>query len=279
MKELKGKVVLVTGSASGIGRATSLAFAGEGCDIILADINEKGMDEVEGEIRDMGRKTLSMITDVSREKDMARLKEKSFEVMGRVDIVVSNAGTAIMARTEELTASEWKKVLGVNLWGTIHAIKYFIPPMVERNQGHFVVLSSGMGLTALPYLATYVTSKFALVGLTECLRAEMAHHNIDVTTICPGVINTPIFTTSPLKGFSPDAIKLLGWAGAMEPEKLGRIIVRAVQRNKGLVPVTWLAWTTYGLKRVSSRFLDRMLVEFARSARKYRVEEKVPKVS
>ena len=129
-----------------------------------------------------------------------------------------------------------------------------------------------MGLTAVPFLTAYSTSKFALVGLAECLRAEMAAHGIGVTTICPLVVDTLIWQVSTLKGFSRNAVRIVSTTGMTSPEKIARIIVKSVRRNKGLVVLTFLGKVFYVLKRISHRLFELVLKITAGVTRKYEVK-------
>jgi len=267
MRKLQDRVMLVTGAAGGIGRACALAFAERGCHLVLCDINETGLNRVAGEIRRKGRRALPVRADVSSEEDVKRAAAEALDAFGQVDIAMSNAGIALVAPTHTLERADWDRVMGVNFLGAVHVIRYFLPAMVERREGHLVVTASGMGLAGMPYAATYTASKFALVGLTECLRAEMAAHNVGVTTLCPAVVRTAIFQTAELRGFSEKARESL--IGGMSPERFARIVVRGVVRNKGLMVISGLTKTTYGLKRLSPDLYAFMLEGWARLGKRY----------
>jgi len=268
MKDLRDKVMLITGAASGIGRACALEFADRGCYLVICDINDTDLDTVAGEIRRKGRRVLAMKTDVSDEQGVAALADRAFQEFGKVDIAMSNAGIAVVSPTHELERADWDRVMGVNFYGAVHVIRYFVPPMVERREGHLVVTASGMGLTGMPYAATYTVSKFALVGLTESLRPEMALHNVGVTTLCPAVVHTPMFQRAELRGFSDEARR--GLMGGMSPERFARIVVKGVKKNKGLMVISGLTKTTYGFKRLSPSLYEWSLKGWARISQKYR---------
>jgi len=269
MKDLRGRIAMVTGAASGIGRATALALADEGCHLVLCDIQEEALAEVAGEIREKGREVLSRPCDVSKETHMKSLARESFKHFGKVDIAMSNAGVAIGGQSHLLESRHWRKVLGVNLWGAIHTLIHFVRPMVERKEGHWVVTASGMGLVAAPYMATYATTKFALVGLTECVRAELAGHNVGLSTLCPAVVKTPIFDNMELHGFQDRVRYFLHYTGGMTPETFARKVVKGIKANRGLMLFSGLTRVTYGLKRLSPSLHEKSLKTLATLSQRY----------
>ena len=191
MKDFKDKVALVTGAASGIGRAVAISLAREGAHVVLADVNEAGLNEVRGIAEGMRIKALAVRTDVSNAEEVKALCETAVGEMGGVDILVNVAGIGIVAEISEMELEDWHRILGVNLYGTIHTINFLLHQMIERRSGHIVNVASGCGLVALPALGGYNTSKFGLVGLTETLRAEVARFGIGVTAVCPGAVAVP----------------------------------------------------------------------------------------
>jgi len=269
VKDLDGRIAMVTGAASGIGKATSLALAEEGCHLVICDLHEGGLEEVAVAIRAKGREVLPQRCDVSKESDMKRLAQSAFAQFGKVDIAMSNAGTAVGGQSHLLEKKHWNKVLGVNLWGSIHTLIHFVRPMVERREGHWVVTASGMGLVGMPYMATYATSKFALVGLTECVRAELAVHNVGVTTLCPAVVRTPIYETTELIGFKDRARQMAHYTGGMSPEQFAKKIIKGIKGNKGLMMFSALTRVTHGLKRLSPLLHEKSLIQFARLSRSF----------
>jgi len=267
MKRLQDRVMVITGAAGGIGRGCALEFAERGCHLVLCGIDEPGLSRVAEEVRRKGRRALPVKVDVSKEEDVKNAADKAFSEFGKVDIAMSNAGIALVAPAHTLERADWERTMGVNFFGATHVIRHFLPAMVERKEGHLVVTSSGMGLTGMPYAATYTASKFALVGLTECLRAEMAVHNVGVTTLCPAVVKTAIFEKAEMRGFPEKARDNL--IGGMSPEKFARIVVKGVQKNKGLMVISGLTKTTYGLKRLSPTLYQFMLKEWAKLGNKF----------
>ncbi len=237
MKDFRDKSVLVTGAASGIGRATALAFAAEGANLIIADINEEGLKSVAEEIERLGRSALWVRTDVSRPDEVAALAQISIKEAGGVDVLMNNAGVGLVALIRDMDLADWEWILGINLWGAIYMIYHLLPQMIERGSGHIINLASGAGLVATPILGAYSTTKFALVGLSEAMRAELAVHNIGVSVVCPGVIRTPILQTTKVKGLSPKVKEIPEWIGTT-PEKAAKAIVKGVKRNQARIIIT-----------------------------------------
>lgn len=191
--EITGKVGVVTGAGSGIGRATALALAREGADIVLSDINEDRLEQVRAEIEALGRKALAVRADVSKLADVQNLFGRSAVEMGRVDILMNNAGVHMMGPIENVTLADWEWILGINLWSVIFGVHVFLPHMLERGSGHIVNTGSMAGLipvgdASIPYVAT----KCAVVGMSEGLAAYLRPKGIGVTVVCPSFVHTNI---------------------------------------------------------------------------------------
>jgi NAD(P)-dependent dehydrogenase (short-subunit alcohol dehydrogenase family) len=251
VKDLKNKIALVTGAATGIGEATSLAFAREGCDLVLATrANAKGLNATADKIRAMGRKALTVMTDVSKRDDVEKLCQTALKEFGRVDILMNNAGVGLGCELKDMSLEDWDWVMGVNFWGSVHTLYYLLPHMVERGSGHIVNVSSGAGLTGLPASGAYTASKFGLVGLTEVLRTEVERFGIGVTVVCPAVIRTNIFDSTRVKGFKKEVTKPPVFM-KMTPEKASLLIIRGVKRNQAVLVITAFAKICYNIKRFS----------------------------
>lgn len=251
MKDLKNKSVVITGAASGIGRATAEALAREGAKLYLCDIDDAALEEAASAI---GRAVvLTRKVDVSK-RDSVKAFADEVHQGGAIDVLVNNAGVGLAGGVLSTTLEDWEWVLSVNLWGVIHGCHFFVPRMVEeKKQGHVVNVASALGLFAAPNIAGYSTSKFAVVGLSESLRAEVAPHHIGVTTICPGVIDTNIVKTTRYKQTDPDAARARVIAMYKKrnyaPERVAEVIVRSIKTGRAVVPVTAEAWLAYYLKR------------------------------
>jgi NAD(P)-dependent dehydrogenase (short-subunit alcohol dehydrogenase family) len=194
MQELRGKVAVVTGAASGIGNAVATRLAAEGMKVVLADIEEGPLADAEKVLADTGATVLAVPTDVTKGDQMDALAEKTYATFGTAHVVHNNAGVATGGPMWTLTEADWQWVLGVNLWGVIHGVRAFVPRLVEQGEGHVVNTASMAGLTSAPMMGPYNVSKHGVVTLSETLAAELALHGspVKVSVLCPGWVNTRI---------------------------------------------------------------------------------------
>src|SRR5438270_10887144 len=194
MQDLKGKVAVVTGAASGIGNAMATRFAEEGMKVVLADIEEGPLADAEKKLADGGATVLAVPTDVSKGEKMDALAQKTFDAFGTAHVVCNNAGVGAGGVMWTLTEADWQWVLGVNLWGVIHGVRVFVPRLVEQGEGHVVNTASIAGLTSAPLMGPYNVSKHGVVTLSETLLGELALHGspVKVSVLCPGWVNTRI---------------------------------------------------------------------------------------
>jgi short-subunit dehydrogenase len=200
MESLHGKNCLITGAASGIGRALAQGLAREGMNLFLADIDTDGLSEVREELERGGVTVHTARCDVSRYEDFVNLAEEFRSSLGDVDLLINNAGIASAGLVEEIAAEEWERTLSVNAWSVIHSIRAFLPRMIERGTGHIVNVASGAGIVGIPYHAPYIASKFAVVGISEALYSELKHvcRGIDISVICPTFLKTNIIKRTPI---------------------------------------------------------------------------------
>jgi len=195
MKEFKDKVAVVTGAASGIGRAMAERFAAEGMKVVLADIDEGALAETAAEMEAKGATVLTVRTDVSAFDDVAALANKAVDAFGAVHVLCNNAGVSVGGMSWERTLKDWQWVLGVNLWGVIHGHQAFVPIMLEQDtEGHIVNTASMAGLTSIPMHGVYQVTKHGVVTLSETLHHELAMTGakVKVSVLCPGWVNTRI---------------------------------------------------------------------------------------
>ncbi|MHB6908559.1 SDR family oxidoreductase [Streptomyces sp. DB-54] len=259
-----GQLVLVTGAASGIGRATAFAFAEAGARIVAVDRDAEGAARTADMARLIGApEAWGEAVDVSDEAAMEKLADKVDAEYGTVDVLVNNAGIGLSGSFMDTTTEDWKKVLDVNLWGVIHGCRIFGKRMTDRGQGgHIVNTASAAAFQPSRILPAYSASKAAVLMLSECLRAELAGQGIGVTAICPGLVNTGITGTARFTGVSAEeekrrqakAARMYGMRN-YPPEKVADAILRAVVRNQAVVPVTPEARGAHLLSRFTPRAL------------------------
>src|SRR5262249_18260593 len=195
MKEFKDKVAVITGAASGIGRAMADRCVQEGMKAVLADVELDRLTKTEASMKASGATVLAVRTDVSQARDVEALAQKTLEVFGAVHLLCNNAGVGTEAAIWESTLAEWEWVLGVNLWGVIHGVRVFVPLMLAQDtECHIVNTASMAGLISGPGLGAYKVAKHAVVTLSETLYHELAEHgaNVKVSVLCPGIVNTRI---------------------------------------------------------------------------------------
>ena len=184
---------VVTGGASGIGRALAEGLAAEGAAVVVADVDEAGLAETVKRIEARGGRALAVRTDVSDRAQVQALADRAFSALGRVHVLCNNAGVAIWGGLETATHRDWEWTLGVNLWGVIHGLEAFLPRMIaQRDGGHVVNTASMAGLIASQGLGVYNTSKYAVVGLSETLAKDLRPYGIGVSVLCPMRVATNI---------------------------------------------------------------------------------------
>src|SRR5262245_3958102 len=237
--QLAGKVAVITGGASGIGRGTALAMARRGTDVVIADINDRRLEETRADIAALGRRALAVHCDVARDADVAHLGDTALRTMGHVDILRNNAGVVLRGALEQITIADWEWSFDINLLGVVRGIRAFLPHMLERGSGYIINTGSVAGLIALTGEgAPYVASKFAIVGLSEALALYARPRGIGVSVLCPGAVDTNLHETERAIGITPETARAEAASSAvfhsvlMTPEQIGEIVVDAVQQQR-----------------------------------------------
>ncbi|MGW4769035.1 SDR family oxidoreductase [Nocardia sp. NPDC004278] len=241
-KTVRGAKVLVTGAASGIGRATALASATAGAELVLTDINAEGLEDTVRTIKEAGGVVLASraldITDYDAVTAFATDVHAEFDSL---DIVMNIAGTSTWGTVENLEHRHWRKMVDVNLMGPIHVIENFVPPMVRAKRGGALVnVSSAAGILALPWHAAYSAAKYGIRGVSEVLRFDLQRHGISVHLVVPGAVNTPLVQTFELVGVDKQDRRIQRLtaaftAHAVTPDHVAAVILRGIERNQFLI--------------------------------------------
>ena len=265
-REFEDKLVVITGAGSGIGRATALAFAEKGADIVVADIDSVAAARTVELVELLGARAYLYTVDVSSGEAMEKFANDVKATAGVPDVVVNNAGIGMSGPFLATEVKDWEKILGVNVWGVIHGARCFGEMMRERGEGgHIVNLASAAAYTPSRTLSAYSTTKAAVLMLSECLRAEFARYGIGVSAICPGFIATNITRTTKFVGQSAEQqertrqrVTGLYRKRNFGPEKVAERIVDAVRRDKAVVPVALEARASKAISRLSPALARRM---------------------
>ncbi|MCV7434701.1 SDR family oxidoreductase [Mycolicibacterium bacteremicum] len=253
-----GKRVLLTGAASGIGRATALDLAAQGAELYLTDRDADGLATTVADARALGATVAAhRALDVTDFDAVTAFATDVHTAHGSLDIVMNIAGISAWGTVSTLTHQHWKSMIDVNLMGPIHVIEAFLPPMVAAGRGgHLVNVSSAAGIVALPWHAAYSASKYGLRGLSEVLRFDLARHRIGVSVVVPGAVKTGLVQTVQIAGVDREDPRVAKWvdrfAGhAVSPERAAEKILAGVRRNRFLIYTSTDIRALYAFKRVA----------------------------
>jgi NAD(P)-dependent dehydrogenase (short-subunit alcohol dehydrogenase family) len=266
VRELAGRTAVVTGGASGIGRALVDRFAADGMNVVVADVDEEGLAATVAALEGAGHRALGVRTDVSRLEDLRALGDAAIDAFGAVHVVCNNAGVVIGGRVEELTEDEWRWVVEVDLWGAIHGVRVFLPLIEKAGEGHVVSTASTSGLVAPPFIAPYSVAKAGVVMLMEALRRELEarHSPIGASVLVPGPVNTALVAsprnrpddlrhrsdTPEGRAFSEQSGVYLATTG-IEPDHVARLVVDGIRANRFWI-LTHPEWQEVLQRRVAA---------------------------
>jgi NADP-dependent 3-hydroxy acid dehydrogenase YdfG len=252
MKKLTDRIAVVTGAAGGIGRATSVALAREGCHLALADIDEAGLAQTAAEIRALGRRACTHRVDVSDKQRMQRYADEVIAEYGQVHVLVNNAGVTVTADFEQHSLEDWEWIVGINFWGVVYGCKFFLPYLKRAEEAHIVNLSSVFGIVGVPGQTSYCATKFAVRGFSEALWVELKQHGIGVTSIHPAGVRTHIAKSARTAQdeFKASAIDFIE-KSSVAPERCAELIVDAIRKNAMRKLVTRDSYVIDALKRFS----------------------------
>ena len=274
MKTIRGKLALVTGAASGIGRGITLALAREGADLYLLDVDDVGLAAVADEVAACGVKVLTDRCDLTQPADVTRALQTMLARCGVIDILVNNAGIAYYGPTHLMTASQWDRLLGVNLLAPIQITRELLPMLLERPEAHILNVCSVAGLVAGGRFAAYHASKFGMIGFTEAIRAEYGRRGLGVSALCPGPVLTNLYKTCASAKSERTIPEPPGWL-CSSVDTVSRSAIRCIRRKTRLKLVGPLAHLLAWTKWLSPGFLD-LLNHFSRKRRKPVVAQTQP---
>ncbi len=254
---MEGKVIIITGASSGIGKACAYVFSAQGAKVAVAARNEEKLKEIENDLKSKNREVLAVKTDVSNQDSCKKLVEATVNVFGRVDILVNNAGISMRGLFEDIQLEVLEKLMNVNFWGAVYCTKYALPHLIET-KGSVVGVSSIAGFQGLPGRTGYSSSKFAMHGFLETLRVEMLKRGLHVMIAAPGFTSTQVRKSAlgpdgKAQGESPrDEEKM------MSPEKVAEVIARGIKKRKRTIVMTGEGKATVLLKKIAPRLLDKI---------------------
>ena len=266
--ELHGRVVAVTGAASGIGRELAIELVGRGADVAISDVDEAGLaDTVERcRRRAPGRAVTASTLDVADREAVEAWASAVVGDHGRVNGIINNAGVALVAPIARMSYDDLRWLMGINFWGVVHGTMAFLPHLKAAGEGHVVNISSVFGLTAIPSQSAYNASKFAVRGFTDCLRIELdlERAGVSATTVHPGGIRTNIVRNARIDPRSKDVrgrdlVREFDRVTATKPDKAARVILDGIERDKRRVLIGPDARVFDAISRLPAAFAQRVV--------------------
>ena len=267
----KDKVAIVTGAASGIGKALSGELARRGAVVVMADLNASQLQEAAAAMEREGGRIRPVVLDVTDFEAVKRAVDDTAAMHGHLDYLFNNAGIGILSDVRDRRYDFWRRVIDTNLYGVVNGVAAAYPVMVRQEFGHIVNTASLAGLVPFPGEVSYTTSKYGIVGLSHALRVEGADLGVKVNVVCPGLIQTPIIHTSEMVNIDRDRVLALLPKRLMAPEKCARVILRGVEKNRATIVVTATAKFLWFLQRTIPSFVHWILKRGMRKFRQLRL--------
>jgi len=236
MESLKGKKALITGAGKGIGKALAIAFAKEGIDVALLSRTTSDLEKVAAEVRTFGVNAIVVAADVSDEQSVNDAAATVLKDFGTIDILINNAGIGRFGNFMDLSADAWTEVIHINLMGTYFVTRAFLPSMIAQKSGDIINISSTAGLKGNAMTSAYSASKFAVIGLTESLMAEVRKHNIRANVLVPSTVATDMALDLKLTDGNPEKV--------MQPEDIAELLVSQLKLPRRVMVVNSSIWST-----------------------------------
>ena len=264
MKDLAGKTAVITGAASGIGRALALGLAQQGCNLALADINQSGLEQTEKQVAPYAGSVSLHHCDVSKREALQHLHNAVLQSHNSVQLLINNAGVDVDGRFDEITDEDLDWILSINLWGVVHGCRAFLPTLKEQDEAHIVNISSLFGIIGVPGHAAYSTSKFAVRGLSEALSNELSQTNVNVTCVHPGGIQTDIVRNSRMLNENERQARVASFdrVARVSADTAASRIIRAIQRNQTRLRICPETYLLDFLKRLLPNATNRIVQRF-----------------
>jgi NAD(P)-dependent dehydrogenase (short-subunit alcohol dehydrogenase family) len=268
----KDKIVVVTGGASGIGRALGQELCSSGARVVLADLNAELLSQTGEELRASGGRVDTAALDVRDFEAVKSLIEGTARDRGRIDYLFNNAGIGVGGESRDVSLDDWRDVIDTSLYGVVHGVVAAYPIMLKQGSGHIVNTASLAGLIPAPGEVSYSAAKYGIVGLSHALRAEAADLGVRVSVVCPGWIETPIFQTSKVVKLDRDKL-FAEIPKTMPADQCARDILRGVERNKATIVVTTSAKVLWYLHRYIPWVVGLLVKQSVKKMRATRIGE------
>ncbi len=257
MKNLKNKIVLITGGARGIGYCTAEYFAKSGCRVIITDIDAKALTQAKKKLKKDYKEIYSYVVDISKKTSVNKLKKNVLTKFKTIDVLINNAGIGHTGELVDTKLSTWKKLIDVNLWGVLNMTYTFLPTLIKKQKGHVVNVSSGQAFFRLPTWGAYAAVKLAMACFSEVLYYEIKKYHVDVSTVYPFMVNTGFYDDAKPETFGAKLSMRLVPYYSMKPETVAETIFNAVKKKQKVERVSFLNDIAY-YGRVVPYFTDTM---------------------